>query len=585
MDKKIENVAPTTSPTIFDKLNILYTNISLLQDLRKVKNQGNKKAGKSRKSMSYDAVVKTLNLKFYIEQLATEYMTDMELDYYYKDLESRYNYMLNNSDVIEFPTGQEGQFDYLFDRLRDRIESFDKEFQVMYVVHDKDTVANDDDFFVLSKVKSHVHMVIKRRNNKAFRISSVLKKLGINFRYKIDNELWKHAVATCGNFASSVAYLTHETEQAQADGKTLYNREEIISNCSVSEVDDFREGYLIANESRKLTAQELAKLDKQFFDQGYALKDFDVLYNSLDFVKRSNSKMSTIKESYYRGIEDRLRKDEPKVNRVCLFIEGPPNTGKTYAINQALKQLGHSVYEVTGGGTGKFDKLSMSHTAITIDDEVCPNLLNMTDSRVTTAYRRNKDNPYWVGNVFVVTSNRSFLDWCSDSGLRVFDTYGQHLTIHGHAMITRFIVLRVMNFNGVNQIAMSLPDSNGVPGAGRFNHEGKIVPFVMTELRNLRGTEEERLEKIEIANQIINLANEIMKDYNPMVKNKEFSLDYKLFFNDQPFSIDELVLDYNKVFLPLWDSIHSSNSSPDFGEWLRDGAYNSYDKKRGFFRK
>ena len=61
-------------------------------------------------------------------------------------------------------------------------------------------------------------------------------------------------------FAASIAYLTHETDTAQADGKTLYSRDRIVSNCTESEIDDFREGYLVSNEKRKLTNQELAML-------------------------------------------------------------------------------------------------------------------------------------------------------------------------------------------------------------------------------------------------------------------------------------------------------------------------------------
>lgn len=569
-DTKKENVAGTTfsRTQILAGLSELYSSIIILEENRQNKDKNAKSAdkrGKKKGGMAHDSVVKTLNLKFYAEQLLTEYMRDGELYLYWCNLYDDYIRMLNDPKAKTMAMSEGNELDFLFEDLKERVKSFDSSFQIAFIVHNEDKTADADDFFKLSSMKPHVHMVIKKRNNKAFRINSILKALGINFRRYIDNDLWKHGVATCKNFAASVAYLTHETDKAQADGKTLYSRDRIVSNCPSSEIDDFREGYLIANEKRKLTNQELAKLDQQFFDYGYSLKDFDDLYNSLDFIARSNSKMRTIKESYQRGIEERLKKESPEVNRVCLFIEGPPNTGKTYAVNNALKALSHKVFEVTGGGSGKFDNLSITDTAITIDDEVCPNLLNMTDSRMTTAYKRNSNNPYWTGSMFVVTSNKPFLSWCDDSGLRVFGFTKNSLNEHGKAMLSRFILCEVVDYGDYSQIVPSM------------------------DFSNLRGTEEEKQDKINRAMELIKIANSIMKDYTKKSSNDDFEVDFSVYLNGKECKISDLKKEYNEIFAPLWKSLNPdkdfATTAFDFDSWLKNGASNSYDKKVGFFRK
>ena len=48
---------------------------------------------------------------------------------------------------------------------------------------------------------------------------------------------------------------------------------------------------------------------------------------------------------------------------------------------------------------------------IIIDDDVCPNLLNMTDNYICRAYKRQSNNPAWTGKYFIVTSNYTFDEW------------------------------------------------------------------------------------------------------------------------------------------------------------------------------
>lgn len=519
-------------PELLDLLESVYHDYIILQDKLKV-NSNNGKSKKNKKSEKkkgfvYNSSIKTLNVKFYAEQLAHHYMSESELAEYLKDMYSMYQYFLKNHKMKLLSSAESHEYDYLFERFFEEVVNFDKEFEVICIKHDKDKVANEDDFFELSEIKPHIHLVIKRKNGKSFRANTVLDKLGICFRRYIDNELWVHAVATCGSFQASVAYLTHETINAQAEGKTLYPREEIISNCSTAAIDDFRNGYMAASEQRKLTALELVNLDNRFYEWGYELKDYNQLYDSLSFFERSNCKIRTIKESYERGFKARIEADPPYINRTCIFVEGGSDKGKTYALNHALQDLGYKVYEITGGGTGKFDSLRVSHTAISIDDETCPNLLNMTDSRVTTAYKRQSNNPYWMGNVFVVTSNKKFLHWCEDSGLKVTNFQGG-LNEHAYAMLSRFLVYKVKNFNGTNQIVPS-------------NDYGYKVD--LNRSIKPRGTQNEINEKLATANKIVSIANSYMKDYKPSTTNVKGYNDFYINVKGQKVLYSDLLKEY-----------------------------------------
>lgn len=514
IDEKKEN-ADQTFPfedtedriSLKNRLNSLFDDIIISQNKTKVNGEEEKKKKKPPKPMPYKNSVKTLNLKFYAEQLMFGYMSDEELKDYHKNLlkDHQYHLSLKNYGKTTFAQTENNEFGFLFDRFKEVVKSFDDEFQVIGIIHDKDEVADPEDYFKLSSVKSHCHLIIRKKDRtKTFRVNTILKALGIHYRRYIDNELWCYSVDTCKSWESSVAYLTHETYQAMADGKYIYEREEIFSNCDASLIDRFREGYNGSSKNTKVSPEELEACDMRFYNGGYDLKDYNSLYNSLNFSLRSHCKIRTIKESYYRGIEERLEIDPPEVKRVCLFVQGPPNTGKTHSLTLALKQLGLKTYSVSGGGTGKFDKLSITHQAIIIDDTVCPNLLNMTDDRITQAYRRNSNNPYWTGEVFVVTSNKSFLDWCADSGLRPYEVGTNYPNEHGVAMKTRFLEYKVNKTGKTNQIQFT------------------------GDLKDLRGEPKVKQQKLDVANKIISLANKTMAEYVPS-EAEELQMDYEVY--------------------------------------------------------
>lgn len=345
------------------------------------------------------------------------------------------------------------QLPYGAQAFLDALAQLDK--SVVYVIailHDRDEVT--DGIWHVALEKPHWHVLVKFVDRKKkVRVYQVLNWLKIYFRPGIDDLLLQNnAIETIGCFQSYCVYLTHETEDAIAENKEFYDLSELHSNLSLEEIKMIREGYIrISNANTKVTMSEMASLDDEAFQLGYDLKNFSDWYNALPFSVRSQSKMKTIRESYARGSESRLEKDN-KVNRLCVFIKGASNTGKTYASIKTL--IDKQVLVVGGGGTGKFDLLRPDHDVIIIDDDLCPNLLNMSDNFMRHAYKRQNGNPIWAGEYFIVTSNLSFIEWVRACGVK----NEQQL----QAVMTRFFICEIrQNENNVNYLALAQPSTRG----------------------------------------------------------------------------------------------------------------------------
>lgn len=312
-----------------------------------------------------------------------------------------------------------------------------QKYHVLAIRHDRDIIT--DGIWDAAAEKPHYHVIVRCADRKSrVKVSTVMNMFGICFRRGTDDALWKeHGVETVGNFAGYAMYLTHETEQAERDGKELYDVSEIVSNLTPEEITQVREGYVRVRENQRVTQDMLASLDREAFDLGHGLKDFDGWYNALPFSVRSNSKIKTIRESYERGADARLAENSEML-RLCIFIQGKPNTGKTYGAEQALS--GMKVLKVGGGGTGKFDNLTPSTDVIIIDDDTCPNLLNMSDNYLCRAYRRMSNNPVWAGQYLVVTSNKPFDEWVRGCGIKD----EKHIS----AIRSRFFICHLEDFGG-----------------------------------------------------------------------------------------------------------------------------------------
>ncbi|WP_418751545.1 hypothetical protein [Frisingicoccus sp.] len=342
--------------------------------------------------------------------------------------------------------------DFLFSVIRATDPAL---FQVVAMVHDRDTYAEDGSFWKSALEKKHIHILVRCVDRKKrIRVNSLLKQLGIYFRPDLDDWLWSHhGVETVRDFAAYTTYLTHETEAAIRDGKELYDISEYVSNLSVDEIKAVRDGYLkVSDIGKKVSAKEMAELDEVAYQLGKELGDFDKWYGTLSFEVRSHTKMKTVRESYNRGVNDRIT-ENPEVLRLCVYIQGEPNTGKTYAAKKALS--GKAIHTVEGGGTGKFDNLRADHDAIIISDDICPNLLNMTDNYICRAYKRQNNNPAWAGKYFIVTSNLPFHEWLAECKINVNSK-------HYKAMVSRFYICEIKaKGDGTNYLALKSASDRG----------------------------------------------------------------------------------------------------------------------------
>lgn len=352
-----------------------------------------------------------------------------------------------------------------FDATIKAITETEKSYlQILLICHDKDEVT--DGIWKVATLKRHYHMIVRQTDStKRERIKKILDSLHVVFRQDIDDSLLiNHGIETVNDFTNYAVYLTHDTKKAKEDGKANYDVSEIISNLTIDEIKQIRDGYTRLSESiEKVTPSKLAELDRDAFNLGKELKNFNSWYKAQPFSVRSNAKIKTIKESYDLGVETRFEENR-KLNRLCIYIQGDPNTGKTYAAEKAL--AGKQILLLNGGGTGKFDRLRPDHEAIIVDDDICPNLLNMSDNYMCRAYRRNSNNPVWAGQYFIVTSNLSFTEWLVSCGIKVSKlataNYNMHQNKHYAAMLSRFFVCCLTQNNDAhNQLTLVSPSTRG----------------------------------------------------------------------------------------------------------------------------
>lgn len=317
-----------------------------------------------------------------------------------------------------------------------------KKYQVLAIKHDRDTVTKDG-FFKPATEKPHFHIIMKlinangTTNKNGQHVRTFLKGTGIVFRPDDELMLANHGIETIGDWCAYSQYLTHDTAQAKRDGKEHYEVEEIVSNLSIDEINQFREGYTrITDVRKKISQKDVAEIAKTVYELGYKMKDFYEWYNSQNATIQSHSKMKYWKSRYEDGINDYIQQNGDYKNRLCIFIQGDAGVGKTYTSNLALREMGYKkILSVGGGGTGKYDDLTCSTDALIIDDDTTENALHMTDSKIVKAYRRNSGNPFWTGNIVIVTSNTSFIEWARKCG--IYDT--EEL----NALRSRFYICKV----------------------------------------------------------------------------------------------------------------------------------------------
>lgn len=336
------------------------------------------------------------------------------------------------------------QLPYGYLRLKEAIQAVDKkEMYILAIKHYKDEgVSHEMNKEV--KEKDHYMVIIRMCNGKTTHVNTLLTMLKIDFRPATDQTLWENGgCRTISNFSERAMYLIHETDQAIRDHKPPYSVDEIVSNLSVDEIKQIMKGY-VRFSKKKVDNETMSELDQYAYKLGYELGNFESWYSSLDFIVRRNAGMKTVKESYYRGVEERAKKGE-EINRLCVFIQGAGNSGKTYSAIHSFENSEKLI--IDGGGTGKYDRLTVSTDVVIVDDQCSNYLLNMADNKICQVYRRGSNNPFWCGRYFIITSNYSFEDWAEMCGI------AKEIYIHGvkiinpqfSALLSRFYTCHIEN--------------------------------------------------------------------------------------------------------------------------------------------
>lgn len=300
-----------------------------------------------------------------------------------------------------------------WDKTQETIRDIAKDtYHVLAIKHDRDP--KTDNIWESSLEKPHYHIIIRLLNKKRTKVQTILNMLKITYRPEVDDNLWQnHGVETIRNFPSMAMYLTHDTEEAILQGKEHYELDEVVSNLTTDEIKQVREGYQRFG-VKKVDMSTMEDLEQIFLKMADNLEDIDEFYESLPLIVRKNSAMRTILDSYHRRVA-RVASQGRKINRVAVFIQGKPNIGKTYSAINCFPDSKKLI--VDGGGTGKFDNLTVGTDVIIVDDHTAEDLLNMADNKICQMYKRQSNNPFWCGRYLIITSNLSFRQWVKACGI------------------------------------------------------------------------------------------------------------------------------------------------------------------------
>ncbi len=318
-------------------------------------------------------------------------------------------------------------------KLAKIIPQIDSErYQVFAICHCRDT--NKDDIWDPSVEKPHVHIWARVKKGNSQKVRTWLNLFHVKYRKGLDDSLFaNHGVEGIDkDLCNCAMYATHDTDKAIKDGKAHYELEEVIMNMSMDEFKNIRAGYISGlSGSGKVDLKTRTELSSVAFKMGYELKGWTAFYSILsEAQKECSAGMKVWKEEYKLGTTARYTENK-YVNRLSIYIQGKAGIGKSY-YSDSLP----GVLAVDGGDTGKFDDLTEAHRGISISDYHTKNLLNLADNKMCHVYRRNKDNPLFCGDLFVVTGNDSFEDW-------VIQCNGGHKPNNYDAYESRFYICHV----------------------------------------------------------------------------------------------------------------------------------------------
>ena len=311
---------------------------------------------------------------------------------------------------------------------------YDCDFQVHYA----DDIEVDGSPFVVASEKPHCHAYLKVKTGKRTMFSTFLndlKSVGITLDGCEDIGLLKHVIEDGHGFPNEqklgqgesycLVYNRHDDSMSALKGKHIYPwddphhfttyTEDYYKNCLL-EQRRLNDSSRFTN-SRDLSSSETLQIMSEARVLGESGGDFDKwFFEDLPIeVRRGIKDFSKIAREYDYGITQYLSDPiHTDMTRVCLYVEGPRNVGKSGSLVRALSELGYPTFVVSqGGGTGKMDEFKYSHKALVLDDTSVKGFFSYADDKICRAYKRNSGNPLFACTYLAVTSNKDIATYYS----------------------------------------------------------------------------------------------------------------------------------------------------------------------------
>lgn len=454
---------------------------------KKVKNHG--------KHLTIYSKVRSLALKFYPEQLMTPEKRENETDSQLGRIPFEF---WQDETVLKLAKSamkeRVDKFSDRFNKLKSPRDTKKRHWEIEAICHDRDYKSDPDDMSLPSIVKPHFHLLLRDANGNRFTVETILKALNLFYDPKKDSKLfYEQGCTTVKNFASYSMYLTHETEQAQLDGKEVYDISEVITNMILTELQDIRAGYQRLQPKAKLSTSDWLELADEATKLARKMGDFEEWsHETLNFVQRSETKFKHLRELYNKVLNDTIEQ-APDLTRCCILISGKANDGKSYTTRHALQSLGETIYNARSG-SGKYDGLTSRATAMVFDDRRITDALKVTDNCATVVHGRGTGNDKsWLGHYVVVTTNLS---------------------------PEEFFKSQVMNTSEVPAIATRFYVSELIYDE---NHNGKLYA---TDY-GIRGMYDDISGRHKLYEKFADSFNKIIKGYHPLTREEAPKLDLK----------------------------------------------------------
>lgn len=458
---------------------------------KKVKDHG--------KHLTIYSKVRSLALKFYPEQLmrpeTREEETDPQLGRIpFEFWQDETMLKLAKSAMKD----RVDKFSERFNKLKSPRDTKKRHWEIEAICHDRDYKADPDDMSLPSVVKPHFHLILRDANGNRFTVKTILKALNLFYDPKKDSKLfYEQGCTTVKNFSSYSMYLTHETDQAQIDGKEVYDISEVITNMTLKELQDIRAGYSRVQAKSKLTEEDWNNLADYVAKLGDKMGDFEAWANqSLSFVQRTSKKFKDLQVLYNQHLLEAVEKS-PDLVRCCILISGKQNDGKSWTTRHALQDMGEIVYNARSS-TGKYDGLSSRATAMIFDDRKMTDALNVSDNRATVLHSRGTGNDKpWLGKYVVITTNLSPDDFYKGQVMDLTQV---------PAIKSRFYTTSLLyDASGRARLALIKPST--------------------------RGTKEDIAKRNELYKNFADHFNKLIKDYTPLSPDDAPKLD-KSYYKD-----------------------------------------------------